>query len=182
MYKFEVNGKEFSMPTSWDEISLERYIELAKLEKTREGYKIPELYLLKLFEALMGVGEGELDELDIETMTDLSSKLAFVSEVPQWPNTRHINIEGVDYVFTPDLNKITMGEYISIKTLQDNTDEVEFIPYLLSIILRPGKEVNGVWVQDKFDTDGIDTRRELFMKQPVFSLIGPVNFFLSGKK
>jgi hypothetical protein len=48
--------------------------------------------------------------------------------------------------------------------------------------LRPGKNVDGVWVQDKFDAEGIEERKDVFMKQPVYSLMAPINFFLNGKK
>jgi hypothetical protein len=80
-----------------------------------------------------------------------------------------------------------MGEYISIKTLQENTpSQAEAIPYIIAVILRPGKLVKDEetgqerWVQDKFDANNIEWRKELFLKQPVFDLMGPVTFFLNG--
>lgn len=82
-----------------------------------------------------------------------------------------------------------MGEYISMKTFQENAkSQSEAIPYILAIILRPGKLVQDgetgeeKWVQDKFTANNIDYRKELFLNQPVMDLMGPIGFFLGGKQ
>ena len=36
--------------------------------------------------------------------------------------------------------------------------------------------------EDKFNTANLEWRKELFMKQPVFELMGPVTFFLNGNE
>lgn len=187
MKKFELNGKEFQMPTDWSEVSLKHYVELTKLEENKSEYIFGELYLLKVIEVLCGADSGELDDLTIDMVSDLSQSVGFFQTEPKWNNTRNIKIGDVDYVFPADLNKLTMGEYISIKTLQENSQsQADAIPYILAVILRPGELVKNeetgkeYWVQNKFDANNIEYRRELFMKQPVFDLMGPVSFFLNG--
>lgn len=189
MKTFTLNEKEYNMPTEWNEMDLKRYVELAKLEETKESFGIPELYLLRIIEALCDAESGDLDDLTLDMVTDLSSNVAYLQQEPKWKNNRHIEIDGKDYVFPEDLNKLTMGEYISIKTLQEQqTSQADLIPWLLAIILRPGKKVIDEetkaekWVQDKFNTANLEWRKELFMKQPVFDLMGPVSFFLSGNE
>lgn len=187
MKKFELNGKEFQMPTDWSEVSLKHYVELTKLEENKSEYIFGELYLLKVIEVLCGADSGELDDLTIDMVSDLSQSVGFFQTEPKWNNTRNIKIGDIDYVFPADLNKLTMGEYISIKTLQENSQsQADAIPYILAVILRPGELVKNeetgkeYWVQNKFDANNIEYRRELFMKQPVFDLMGPVSFFLNG--
>jgi len=34
----------------------------------------------------------------------------------------------------------------------------------------------------KFNVSNLDYRKELFLKQPVFNLMGPVSFFLNGNE
>ena len=187
MKKFELNGREFEMPTEWSEITLRHYVELTKLEETKANFLLGELYLLKVIECLCGAEGGDLDDLTIDMVSDLSGSVGFLQQEPKWENTRNIKIGDIDYVFPADLNKLTMGEYISIKTLQENTpSQAEAIPYIIAVILRPGKLVKDEetgqerWVQDKFDANNIEWRKELFLKQPVFDLMGPVTFFLNG--
>jgi hypothetical protein len=189
MKQFKLNEREYEMPTSWDEMSLSKYVELAKLEELKENFGMPELYLLKVIEALCGAEGGDLDDLTLDMVNELSREVNYLQEQPVWSNSNHIEIEGQDYVFPEDLNKLTMGEYISIKTLQEQqTSQADLIPWLLAVILRPGKkEYNEetkkeFWKQDKFNVANLDFRKELFLKQPVFNLMGPVTFFLNGNE
>lgn len=189
MKQFKLNEREYEMPTSWDEMSLSKYVELAKLEELKEKFGMPELYLLKVIEALCGAEGGDLDDLTLDMVNELSREVNYLQEQPVWSNSKHIEIEGQDYVFPEDLNKLTMGEYISIKTLQEQqTTQADLIPWLLAVILRPGKkEYNEetkkeFWKQDKFNVANLDFRKELFLKQPVFNLMGPVTFFLNGNE
>jgi len=187
MKEFKLNDKNYQMPTAWEDMDLKRYVELAKLEEMKDNFGIPELYLLKVIEALCGAEGGDLDDLTLDMVTELSNEVSFLQEQPNWGNSRHIEIEGQDYVFPEDLNKLTMGEYISIKTLQEQqTTQADLIPWLLAIILRPGKKEydeemkKEKWIQDKFNTANLEWRKELFMRQLVFNLMGPVTFFLNG--
>lgn len=187
MKKFKLNEKEYQMPTDWSELTLEHYVNLSVLEENKSQYILGELYLLKVIEVLCMADAGELDELTIDMVTELSNEVGFLQKEPTWSNTKMITIGDIDYVFPQDLNKLTMGEYISIKTLQENsTSQSLAIPYILSVILRPGKLVKDEesgkenWIQDKFDANNIEYRKELFLRQPVFDLMGPITFFLSG--
>ncbi len=187
MKKFNLNDKEFQMPTDWNELTLRHYVELTKLEEQKADFLLGELYLLKVIEVLCEAEAGELDDLTIDMVGDLSNSVGFLQKEPDWKYTRSIKINDVDYVFPNDLNKLTMGEYISIKTLQENAStQAEAIPYIIAVILRPGKLVKNeesgkeTWVQDKFDANNIEYRKDLFLKQPVFDLMGPVSFFLNG--
>ncbi|CAB4154142.1 hypothetical protein UFOVP630_26 [uncultured Caudovirales phage] len=188
MKEFKIRERDYQMPTNWDEVTLNVYVRLAELEEKKETFGIPELYLLRVLECLCNVEEeGDLDELTLDLVNDLVGSIGYIQQEPTWTNTNHLVIEGQDYVFPNDLNALTMGEYISIKTLQEGTTTAGIIPYILAIILRPGtKEVDAEtgkerWVQEKFSTGNLEWRKELFMKQPVFNLMGPVTFFLNGK-
>jgi hypothetical protein len=186
---FNLNEKEYQVPESWTEMTLKLYVNVSKLEEKRAEYFLGELYLLKIIEAICDAEDGELDELTLEVVNDISSSLGFLQQQTDWPNVKTLEIEGVTYVFPQDLNKLTMGEYISMKTFQENAkSQSEAIPYILAIILRPGKLVQDgetgeeKWVQDKFTANNIDYRKELFLNQPVMDLMGPIGFFLGGKQ
>jgi hypothetical protein len=189
MKSFKLNGRDYHCPESWTEMSLKLYVNIAKLEEKKAEYLLGELYLLKIIEAICDAEDGDLDELTLEVVNNLSLSLGFLQEQTDWPNVKTLEIEGTTYVFPSDLNKLTMGEYISMKTFQENiASQAEAIPYILAIILRPGKLVKDEesgeekWVQDKFTANNIDYRKELFLKQPVMDLMGPVGFFLGGKQ
>ena len=186
MKQFKIREQEYQMPTDWSEVTLSVYVKLSELEETKSAFGIPELYLLKILEVLCNVEDGDLDELSLTMVNELVELVSFVQQEPVWNNVQHLEINGVDYVFPDDLNNLTMGEYISIKTLQESNTTAGIIPYILAIILRPGSKIVDAetgkekWLQEKFNTANLEWRKELLMKQPVFNLLGPVSFFLSG--
>jgi hypothetical protein len=189
MKKFTLNDKEFTCPESWEEVKLRQYVRVAKLEEDKTEFILGELYLLKLIEALCDAEGGELDDLTVDIVGDLSVAVGFLQTEFKWSTIKKIDIEGVTYVFPNDLNKLTIGEYISIKTFQEaSKSQAEALPSILAIILRPGHLVKNEetgkeeWVQDKFKTDNLEWRKNLFMELPVTELMGPITFFLSGKK
>lgn len=189
MKTFVLNEREYQVPENWEEMTLKLYVNIAKLEEKRSEYLLGELYLLKVIEALCDAEEGDLDDLTLEIVNDVSTSLSFLKENYDWPNIKTIEIDGTTYVFPSDLNKLTMGEYISMKTFQENyTTQAEALPSILAIILRPGKLIKDEetgeekWVQDKFTANNIEYRRNLFMSQSVVKLMGPITFFLGGRE
>jgi len=189
MKNYLVEDRIIKIPTCWQDIKFKTYMEIAKLEKAKGAYQFEELYLMKFVETMCEVEQGDLDDLTIEQINEIASGMTFLGDTLDFPVRTHMEIAGVDYVLPKDINKLTMGEYISIKTLQEKIgDEVAVLPYILAIILRPGIKVvdsetgKEMWKQNKFDAENIEYRKNLFLEQSVADLMGAVNFFLSGNK
>jgi len=174
---------EINLPTCWEDITLETYVKIGKIEEIKDTFQFEELYLLRIIEILCGVEEGHIDEMTIEQIQEISKDLEFLQKQNSWNTKQTIEIDGEVYVFPKDMNRLTMGEYISIKTLQERIgSSVDSVPYILAVILRKGKLVNDKWVQTKFDVEELEERKNLFLKQPITYLLGAVDFFLGGKK
>jgi len=190
MREFLLNEKKYYVPQNWEELTLKRYVNIAKLEEKKSEVILQELYLLKVIEALIDVEDGELDDLTLDMVNEITLDMVFLND--DYDFTKHkkvLKIGDVDYVFPSDLNKLTMGEYISMKTFQENIkSDAEAIPYILSIILRPGKLIKNeetgleIWHQNRFDVENLEYRKELFLTQPCIDVMGPVVFFLGGKQ
>ncbi len=172
MYKFKFNEKEYNLPDCWDDVLVEDFIKILKLEKQKSLYQYDELYAAKLVEILLKVDEVELNEFDLGLFGDLVEKLLFLQSLPDYKNKNEIVLDGVKYVTPQNLNKLTLGEYASIKTLTKDKEYEEQILLILSIILRPEGE--------KFEANKIGERVERFKKLRIIDVNESVNFFLSG--
>lgn len=189
MKNYRVGEKDFTIPTSWSDIKFSQYIKIAKLEQMKKSFPFEELYLLKMIEILCNANDGDLDDLTLEDVNEIALDLEFISNNHDFRIVSNVKIGDVDYVFPKDMNRLTMGEYISIKTIQEKIkDDVDMLPYILAIILRPGRKVidnesgKENWIQSKFDAENIEYRKDLFMNEPVENLIGAINFFLGGSQ
>jgi len=185
MVKFETNGIDYEMPENYQEMTLETFIRISKIQESGTEFVFQEYYLIKLLEAIVGAEPGDLDDMTIEEMANLSNKLTFLSEEPTLKKVDKIIIGDLIYAFPENFNKITAGEMISIKTLNEGKSTGDSILNLLAIILRPAKEVIDEetgkvrLVRNKFDAQNLEHRKSLFKKLPVLDCLWSVNFFFT---
>lgn len=186
MITIKTNNTEYYMPENYDEMSLETFIRLTKVQESGTEYVFQEYYMIKLLEAMVNAEPGDLDDLTIEEMATLSEKLKYLSEEPKPKKVDMIVINNITYAFPDNFNKLTTGELISIKTLNEEKNTGESILNLLAIILRPATKVldsetgKERWVRGKFDAQNIEHRKQIFLKLPVLDCLFSVNFFFTG--
>lgn len=184
MITFELNDKKFNFPENWEEVNLKQYIEIGKLQEQRTEFLYQELYLLRLLEVLTDVKEGELDDLPIEDINKLGSASLFVSKMPEMNTVKELKIGETLYSPPDDLTKLTIGEFISLKTYQDSARTFwDAVPDMLAILWRPSEKVidnetgKEKFIREKFKVENLQFRRELFLEQPAINIFGPLLFF-----
>jgi hypothetical protein len=188
MYSYICNDKEFHFPESWEEVNLKTYIKIAKLEESKSDYKWGELYLLKLIEVLSSAEEGDLDDLSIDQINELSPRLLFIKENPNLSNEKSFYIEDKLYASPEDFKTLSIGEFISIKTYHEAFPNVwDACPWILAILWRPAEKVmdeeRGVEVikRESFKTENLEFRKNLFLSQPATKIIQSLLFFSTSK-
>lgn len=184
MYNFKLNDKSFDLAESWFEVKLKTYIKIAKLEESRSDFKYGELYLLKLIEILSEAEEGDLDDLSIDEINEISNRISFVNTVPEFSRDKYFKIGDVIYASPDDFKTLSIGEFISVKTYQEQFTSVwDAAPWLLAILWRPATEIydeeRGATIikREGFKADNLEFRKNLFMDQPAINLINAMLFF-----
>ncbi len=183
MIKFNLNDKEYALTTEWEELTLGQWIKLQKLTEIKETFLIEIQFIVKAFDILCNVEDGELDDLSITQLNEMGNQIKILGNPSIQKTSEHLIIDGEDYVCNFNLDKITSGEYISIQLIQQgNTNSLEVLPQILSILIRPGKLINGEWKMDKFDANDIENRSIKLLNAKAIELLGCYDFFLSGIK
>lgn len=184
MKEFICGDKKFLYPESWQEMTLKVYIRVAKVQETISDYKMGELYLLNLIEAICDAETGELDELTIPEINEIAVNIAYLQETPQYKVNKELTIGDILYTCPDDLKTLSIGEYISLKTYQESGKGVwEIAPYLLAILWRPtilqfnDEKGKNEFIREKFKLENLEFRKELFLEQPAMKLIGSILFF-----
>lgn len=185
MKRFRVNENEWSVPNCWEDMTLENYINFFTFQDSKKGQEVDDLYMIEVFELLSGC--DEVLEIPIDELKDLLGELTFLSEMPKLNENKTIVIDGKLYGCV-DLNKMTTGEYISIKTLMGNEKTIlQGLPKLLAIIIRPAEEYKDPETGEvrlnisKFSVDNINWRADKFKTLKIVDILHWINFFLSGK-
>ena len=174
-----INGKEFSLPESWKEVKLKTFLQLEDIEKRKKEYLSELKYSIEVISILLGCDADLLYDLDSDGFQKITQEIEWMNKLPENNKLSIIEIEGQTYAFPKDLNKLTMGEIISIE-INIKNKEYDLLK-LLSILLRPAKKVKDdetgeeIWVQEPFRANNMEYREKLFLEHlsyyDVFSFI-----------
>ena len=163
--------KKFKLISSWEEVTLEKWLKLIDFET---GTKTEEA--TETIAALSNIPKQLVKELALKDVAVLMSKIAELQQKQDTKLKRIIEIEGVEYGFHPDLDSITLGEYADIETFIKNGIE-KHLPELMAVLYRPIKEKkNDIYIIDAYDGN-IRLRTEEMKKMSAQQVQAALFFF-----
>ena len=160
---------KITVPTSWEDITVNQYQMLNTLE--RDKYKTDMLYTCAVIDILCGI---DSKELPLHSFNEIALLISFLTKELKPIRKEKIKIEGEDFYWVADFGSISVGEMISVEQIID----MEQLTYNLSVdvvaavLLRKEGE--------DFDAKEFTKRRDLFGELPITELLGMVNFFSNG--
>ena len=169
--KKEGEVKEFKLISSWEEVSLEKWLQLIDFEtgsKTEEAEET--------IAALSNIPKQLVKELALRDVAVIMSRIAELQQEQDTKLKRIIEIDGIEYGFHPDLDSITLGEYADIETFIKGGIENN-LPELMAVLYRPIKEKkNDIYVIDAYDGN-IRLRTEEMKKMSAEQVQSALVFF-----
>ena len=144
--KKEGKVKEFKLINSWEDVTLEKWLQLIDLQT---GTKTEEA--TETIAALSNIPKQLVKELALSDVAVIMNKIATLQQKQGTKLKRIIEIDGVEYGFHPDLDSITLGEYADIETFIKGGIEKN-LPELMAVLYRPIKEKkNDIYIIDAYD-------------------------------
>ena len=169
--KKEGKVKEFKLISSWEDVSLEKWL---KLIEYQEGSKTEEAE--KTIAEFSNIPKKLIKELALKDVALIMSKLAQLQQRQNSSLKRIIKIEGVEYGFHPDLESITLGEYADIETFIKNGIE-KHLPEMMAVLYRPVTlKKNDIYIIDAYDGN-IRLRTEEMKKMSAEQVQSALVFF-----
>ena len=167
-------SKEILIPTAWEDVTLNEFIELSKLDIDSFDSHI-DYYI-----SMLGIfGNDDLNNIlefvKLTDVADIINQMAFMNTPPKNLDNKEVTIKGEVFKLIENMNELTVGEYISIETLieQGKLDSISSIPAILSVILKP--------IGEKFDSNLVNARMELFKDElSIEDVLGMSVFFSIG--
>ena len=167
-------SKEILIPTAWEDVTLNEFIELSKLDIDSFDSHI-DYYI-----SMLGIfGNDDLNNIlefvKLTDVADIINQMAFINTPPRNLDKKEVTIKGEVFRLIQNMNELTVGEYISIETLieQGKLDSISSIPAILSVILKP--------IGEEFDSNLVNARMELFKNElSIEDVLGMSVFFSIG--
>lgn len=160
---------EVTIPTSWDELTLKQYQEIERYYEDKDKeFDVREVLHIFTNRTLDEINAMPLDILDI-----LLDKLSFITQSKPHPEpSNKIEIDGETYMVNT-MEKMKTGEYISTQTVL-KADKHNYAA-ILAILCRKEGEI----YDSNFEANVLNSRIELFEKQPITKILPIITFFLT---
>ena len=172
--ELEEERKSYDFPTSWDEVSVEKFMKVYTSSDTKyEGI----MGSVKVLSAISGIDEEILMMMDINDFKNLADQLSFVNQDVPKHEVEYLELDGDKYYLYSDFNKFTTGEIITIELLleQGGGNVFPVMLELLCVFLRRKKE-DGTF--EKYNTNFM-SRKDLFKDVPISKIFHIFAFFLT---
>ena len=178
------------LPSSWDEILVDQYIELRGLDTELPYFDL----MLETISIVTDTDIDELEELSFNEVLDIEKQLVWLTSEPSKKIIEEVIEYGEEYI-TPNgfelcdpvatyhykgLDNLTLGEFIDLNHYFSE-NFVEELPTIAAILYRQTKvnEWNETIIEP-YDYDPRN-RRELFMEVGITQIYGIITSFLEYK-
>ena len=163
--------KEFKLISSWEDVTLEKWIKLVDFHK---GTKSSEA--LETIAELSNIPKDLIKQLELKDVALIMSKVAEMQQEQNSSLKRVIEIEGKRYGFHPDLDSITLGEWSDIETFIKQDIEKN-LPEVMAILYREiEEEKNDIYTIKAYDGN-ISIRTEIMKKMSAEQVQSALVFF-----
>jgi len=169
--KKEGKVKEFKLINSWADVDLSTWLKLIDFQTGTKTQEATESITL-----LTDIPKELVKELALSDVSIIMSKIGEMQAKQNTNLKRLIKINGVEYGFHPDLDKITLGEYADIESFIKNGIDKN-LPELCAVLYRPVKEKkNNIYIIEAYDGD-IRMRMEEMKKMTAEQVQSALVFF-----
>ena len=171
MLILEIEGNVYEFPTTWDEVTLQQFLQMSMLNENLHSIE----KTIKLISILSDIEEEVVERIAINDLAKLD--MTWIDKPAGNTPTDKFNFEGVDYRAV-EFNNMTLGEFSDVETLVKE-NYLGNLHRIIAILVRPF--VDGKI--EKYNTDTLNDRADILkrnMKIPHVN--GLVFFFLNGGK
>ena len=156
-----------NVPTELNEITLKQYQKFLKVQDSKQNNTFLQTKMIEIFCNVKMQDALNIKLSDADRISSLISKM--FEQKPDLVKSFWLN--NVEYGFVPDLDEITLGEYIDLDTYMS---EWENIQIAMNVLYRPIKQKLGQkYLIEEYDPD----TKDKLINMPMDAVFGSIIFF-----
>ena len=156
-----------NVPTELNEITLKQYQKFLKVQNSSKDNNFIQSKMIEIFCRIKTQDALNIKLSDADRIANLISNM--FEEKPDLVKSFYLG--GVEYGFVPDLDEITLGEYIDLDTYMGDWDNIHTA---MNVLYRPIKQKLG----DKYLIEDYNVEtKDLLLHMPMDAVFGSIIFF-----
>jgi len=156
-----------NVPNELNEITLKQYQKFLKVQDSSEDNNFIQTKMIEIFCRIKTQDALNIKLSDADRIATLITNM--FEEKPDLVKSFYLG--GVEYGFVPDLDEITLGEYIDLDTYMGDWDNIHTA---MNVLYRPIKQKLG----DKYLIEDYNVEtKDLLLQMPMDAVFGSIIFF-----
>jgi len=156
-----------NVPTELNEITLKQYQKFLKVQDSSKDNNFIQTKMIEIFCRVKPQDALSIKLSDANRIANLISNM--FEEKPDLVKSFYLG--GVEYGFVPDLDEITLGEYIDLDTYMGDWENIHTA---MNVLYRPIKQKLG----DKYLIEDYNVEtKDLLLHMPMDAVFGSIIFF-----
>ena len=156
-----------NVPTELNEITLKQYQKFLKAQNSSKDNNFIQSKMIEIFCRIKTQDALNIKLSDADRIATLITNM--FEEKPDLVKSFYLG--GVEYGFVPDLDEITLGEYIDLDTYMGDWDNIHTA---MNVLYRPIKQKLG----DKYLIEDYNVEtKDLLLQMPMDAVFGSIIFF-----
>jgi len=156
-----------NVPTELNEITLKQYQKFLKVQDSSKDNNFVQTKMIEIFCRVKPQDALSIKLSDANRIANLISNM--FEEKPDLVKSFYLG--GVEYGFVPDLDEITLGEYIDLDTYMGDWENIHTA---MNVLYRPIKQK----LSDKYLIEDYNVEtKDLLLQMPMDAVFGSIIFF-----
>lgn len=179
----ELNGVDYNLPESWNEVTIKKFGELYSVSTLLSEFKSEIEFSLNVWSILLSCPIDELKKITRTAFTSLGEWTTWITEEPQSSGITEWEIDGEKWKTYENLDNLPMGDVISLELMIKESTDYEIIGNIVPILIRRVKTKTGSngkekEVMEDFRAEDYKTIREKLINHvPITDVIRLKDFF-----
>ena len=166
-----------SLPESIADITLQQSIQLDKLNAKRDT--LDDMSFIKRFLVIFtGMKYRDISNVNVDDFNMMFAQVSKALETES-PFQNRFTLDGIEYGFVPNLDEITIGEYIDLSNYGNSLDTINKV---MAVLFRPVIKTDAFGNYEIAAYDGTKDRAEVMKQAPMNIVSGMLVFFCSLSK
>jgi len=186
MIKIKIQNKDYKIPNSFNELSINQFQMISEIEELKDKLKF-----IKFLNVLSGIDEKTIGMLDIVDVKQITNELNYF-EINKEDHDliEAVEIDKVIYKFDKDLFNMRFDMFIDLEEFtKEKEDIINNLHLIMAILYRPiekhrrfDKFFNKKLIIKEYNSDDVKERAELFKEKLMMDkVIGALFFFIKLK-